>query len=153
MKYTRIVFVTTLMLGIAQVPLSAQSNAYITPSPTLANGSAAFNSAPSALATDSDQAGQDSVLTIKTRVDEVNLLFIATDKHGKFVRDLSQNDFSILDDHKPPSAIINFRREVDLPLELGRATSLFSTIISRRNLFWNFTAKPICRWKWDCSSM
>ena len=61
----------------------------------------------------------DTVLTIKKRVDEVNVLFIATDKHGKFVRDLNQADFSILDDHKPPQSIANFRRETDLPLELG----------------------------------
>ncbi|OLC62754.1 MAG: hypothetical protein AUH89_00815 [Ktedonobacter sp. 13_1_40CM_4_52_4] len=131
MKYTRIVFVTTLMLGIAQVPLSAQSNAYITPSPTLANGSAAFNSAPSALATDSDQAGQDSVLTIKTRVDEVNLLFIATDKHGKFVRNLGQSDFAILDDHKPPQSILEFHRETDLPLEMGLLIDVSGSVRAR----------------------
>ena len=131
MKYTRIVFVTTLMLGIAQVPLSAQSNAYITPSPTLANGSAAFNSAPSALVTDSDQAGQDSVLTIKTRVDEVNLLFIATDKHGKFVRNLGQSDFAILDDHKPPQSILEFHRETDLPLEMGLLIDVSGSVRAR----------------------
>ena len=61
----------------------------------------------------------DSVLTIKKRVDEVNVLFIATDKHGKFVRNLNETDFSILDDHKPPQSIVNFRRETDLPLQLG----------------------------------
>ena len=61
----------------------------------------------------------DSILTIKKRVNEVNVLFIATDHHGKFVRNLNQGDFTILDDHKPPQAIVNFRRETDLPLELG----------------------------------
>src|SRR6516165_1091042 len=58
-------------------------------------------------------------VTIRKRVDEVNVLFIATDKHGKFVRDLNQNDFSILDDHKPVQSIVSFRRETDLPLEMG----------------------------------
>ena len=43
-----------------------------------------------------------TILTIKKRVDEVNVLFIATDHHGKFVRNLNQGDFTILDDHKPP---------------------------------------------------
>jgi Ca-activated chloride channel homolog len=61
----------------------------------------------------------DSVLTIKKRVDEVNLLFIATNKHGRFVRNLDQADFAILDDHKPPQSIVNFHSETDLPLELG----------------------------------
>jgi hypothetical protein len=61
----------------------------------------------------------DSILTIKKQVSEVNVLFIATDHRGKFVRNLNQADFTILDDHKPPQAIVNFRRETDLPLELG----------------------------------
>jgi VWFA-related protein len=66
-----------------------------------------------------DADHDDSVLTIKKRVDEVNVLFIATDKHGKFVRNLDEKDFAILDDHKPPQSIVNFRRETDLPIELG----------------------------------
>src|ERR1700683_2617546 len=70
---------------------------------------------PAATPDDDPQAG----FTIRKRVDEVNVLFIATDKHGKFVRDLDQNDFAILDDHKPPHSILNFRRETDLPLHLG----------------------------------
>jgi VWFA-related protein len=49
----------------------------------------------------------------------VNLLFIAMDKHGKFVRDLNQQDFSILDDHKPPQSIVRFSQETDLPLQVG----------------------------------
>ena len=63
----------------------------------------------------------DAILTIHKRVDEVNVLFIATDQHGKFVRDLNQGDFTILDDHKPPQSIVNFRRETDLPLAFGLA--------------------------------
>src|SRR2546422_10869212 len=43
----------------------------------------------------SDNPNDDTVLTIKKRVDEVNVLFIATDKHGKFVRNLDEKDFSI----------------------------------------------------------
>jgi VWFA-related protein len=64
-------------------------------------------------------------------VDEVNVLFIATDKHGKFVRDLNQDDFSILDDHKPPEAIINFRRETDLPLDLGLLIDVSGSVNGR----------------------
>lgn len=65
------------------------------------------------------QPDDDSLLTITKRVDEVNVLFIATDKHGKFVRNLGQNDFSILDNHKPPESILSFRSDTDLPLEMG----------------------------------
>jgi len=76
-------------------------------------------------------ATDDSVLTIKTRVDEVNVLFIATDRHGKFVRNLNQSDFSFLDDHKPPEAIVNFRRENDLPLQLGLLLDTSGSVRSR----------------------
>jgi Ca-activated chloride channel family protein len=73
----------------------------------------------------------DSILTIKKRVDEVNVLFIATDKRGKFVRNLNQNDFAILDDHKPPQSIVNFRRETDLPIEVGLLIDTSGSVHSR----------------------
>ena len=108
MKYTRWHFCLAVLL--AATTLLAQ-----TPTPYVATSGLALPTvSPSA---DTDQ--NDSVLTIRKRVSEVNVLFTATDRHGKFVRDLNQRDFTILDDHKPPQAIVNFRREVDLPLELG----------------------------------
>ncbi len=71
------------------------------------------------------------MITLHARVNEVNVLFIATDKHGKFVRDLNQNDFNILDDHKPPQAILNFRRETDLPLHLGLLVDVSGSVDGR----------------------
>ena len=62
---------------------------------------------------------QPDVITIQKRVDEVNVLFIAMDKHGKFVRDLKKDDFHVLDDHKPPQSIVRFTQQTDLPLQLG----------------------------------
>jgi len=76
-------------------------------------------------------APDEPVLTIKKRVDEVNVLFIATDRHGKFVRNLNQNDFSILDDHKPVQSIVNFRRETDLSIELGLLVDVSASVHSR----------------------
>ncbi len=73
----------------------------------------------------------DPILTIKKQVSEVNVLFIATDHRGKFVRNLNQGDFTILDDHKPPQAIVNFRRETDLPLELGLLVDTSGSVHSR----------------------
>ena len=115
MKYTKRIFclsVLFLTMMTCAIPVLAQS-AYV--SPISGTTSAAY--ADVSASTNDDPQG--SILTIRKRVDEVNVLFIATDKHGKFVRDLNQNDFSILDDHKPPQAIVNFRRETDLPLDLG----------------------------------
>lgn len=73
----------------------------------------------------------DPILTIKKRVDEVNVLFIATDRHGKFVRNLNQADFSIFDDHKPVESILNFRRETDLPIELGLLIDVSGSVEGR----------------------
>jgi Ca-activated chloride channel homolog len=98
----------------AQVTYLAPSNGLISPLPSSA---------------DSDH--DDSILTIKKRVDEVNVLFIATDKHGKFVRNLDQKDFNILDDHKPPQSIVNFRRETDLPIELGLLIDISGSVRGR----------------------
>jgi VWFA-related protein len=44
---------------------------------------------------------------------------------------LNQKDFSILDDHKPPQAILNFRRETDLPLHMGLLIDKSGSVDSR----------------------
>jgi Ca-activated chloride channel homolog len=105
MKYIGLIFCLALSVGAAR-PLRSQSSAYVASAPSAAESSSGFSS-------------DDSVVTIQKRVDEVNVLFIAMNKHGKFVRDLNKGDFSILDDHKPPQAIVNFTQQTDLPLQLG----------------------------------
>ncbi len=125
MKYTRI-FLKPLALSLAalacMVPSQAQS------SPDAPAAPAVSYVASAASGTDDPQS---AMITLHKRVDEVNLLFIATDKHGKFVRDLKQADFTILDDHKPPQAIFNFRRETDLPLDLGLLIDVSGSVNSR----------------------
>ena len=101
-------------------------------SPALAQSYASSAPSVTAYTPASDEDAQSgSLLTIHKRVDEVNVLFIATDKHGKFVRDLNQTDFAILDDHKPPQSILNFRRETDLPLHLGLLIDVSGSVHSR----------------------
>src|ERR1700758_369404 len=124
MKYTswNSRFFTLFLATLAGVaPLRAQS-AYVSALPTL--------NASNATAGAADEP-QNSMITLHARVNEVNVLFIATDKHGKFVRDLNQSDFSILDDHKPPQAILNFRKETDLPLHLGLLVDVSGSVGSR----------------------
>jgi Ca-activated chloride channel family protein len=84
----------------------------------------------SAVNDDEDEADRP-ILTITKVVNEVNVLFIATDRHGKFVRNLNQNDFSILDDHKPVETILNFRRETDLPIEMGLLMDVSGSVSGR----------------------
>jgi len=60
-----------------------------------------------------------SLLTLRAAVSEVHLVFTVTDKHDHYIKDLKQNDFKILDDHKPPQQILSFQSETDLPLQVG----------------------------------
>ena len=126
MKYTNWIL-RLLALSVATflcvAPSQAQS-AYLSGDPNLR----AYNAGNPAPDSTDDPQG---MITLHARVNEVNVLFIATDKHGKFVRDLNQNDFSILDDHKPPQAILNFRRETDLPLHMGLLIDVSGSVDSR----------------------
>jgi Ca-activated chloride channel family protein len=106
----------------------AHTQDYASSAAPLSVDPSAASSSASSTSTSDDQG---TLLTIHKRVDEVNVLFIATDKHGKFVRDLNQADFAILDDHKPPQSIINFRRETDLPLHLGLLIDVSGSVHSR----------------------
>src|SRR6201997_1969496 len=131
MKYTNwisqlLTLSLATFLGTGQ--MRAQSG-YMSATPSYSDSSAAATE--SASSTDNLDDPQSAIITLHARVNEVNVLFIATDKHGKFVRDLNQNDFSILDDHKPPQAILNFRRETDLPLHLGLLVDVSGSVGSR----------------------
>jgi VWFA-related protein len=61
----------------------------------------------------------DSVTTIRATTNEVNVVFTVTDKHGRRITDLKQNDFRVLDDNKPPQEIRSFHAETNLPLQVG----------------------------------
>jgi Ca-activated chloride channel homolog len=61
----------------------------------------------------------EAVTTIRTGTNEVNVVFTVTDKHGRRVTDLKQNDFHVLDDNKPPESIRSFHAETNLPLQVG----------------------------------
>jgi len=56
---------------------------------------------------------------IKIGTNEVNVVFTVTDKHGKRVTDLKQNDFRFVDDNKPAMEIRSFHAETNLPLQVG----------------------------------
>jgi len=116
---------TLLLAAILSAGHSRAQSAYAPGAPSLT----AYNSG-NGTADNSDDP-QSAMITLHARVNEVNVLFIATDKHGKFVRDLNQSDFSILDDHKPPQAILNFRRETDLPLHLGLLVDVSGSVDGR----------------------
>ena len=124
MKYTNIILrLLALLLAIAGLGSQARAQEAYASAPSLS----AYNTG----AAENLDDPQSAMITIRAKVNEVNVLFIATDKHGKFVRDLTQKDFTILDDHKPPQSIVNFRRETDLPLHLGLLVDVSGSVDSR----------------------
>jgi VWFA-related protein len=125
MKYS---YLGIALLAVASLCLPASSQMAAPANPALA---AASHYAAAVTITDAANAADEPILTIKKRVDEVDVLFIATDRHGKFVRNLNQGDFSILDDHKPVQSIVNFRRETDLPIQMGLLVDVSASVHSR----------------------
>ncbi|HKD85444.1 MAG TPA: VWA domain-containing protein [Terriglobales bacterium] len=72
-----------------------------------------------AAATAAGDQPDDTITVIRKRVDEVNVVFTVTDKREHFVKDLTQNDFRVIDDNKPVLSIQSFSRETNLPLRVG----------------------------------
>jgi len=63
-------------------------------------------------------------------VNEVNVIFVAM-HGGKFIDDLSPNDVTLLDDKKPPAAILGFRTERELPLRVGLVIDTSDSVTTR----------------------
>jgi VWFA-related protein len=77
-------------------------------------------SGPAGVPANASPARNDEQLTtIRRTVNEVNVIFTVTDKHGRFVKNLTKKDFRVMDDKKPQSSVVSFRSETDLPLRVG----------------------------------
>lgn len=61
----------------------------------------------------------DGQFTIHKNVDEVNLIFTVTDRHGHFIQNLKQKDFALLDNQRAPAQVYSFTQQTDLPLRVG----------------------------------
>jgi len=109
---TKLIASFALVLLFVAVSAVAQS-----PAPTAAAPPPA--SAGTSAGQEQRPAGDDSVPTIRTGANEVNVVFTVTDKHGKRIIDLKQGDFRVLDDNKPPQEIRSFHAETNLPLQVG----------------------------------
>jgi Ca-activated chloride channel homolog len=113
-------FVVLLSAGFALGQSAAPDAA-----PQSGNAPASSHAAPSK-ADSSDQANNnsasndaDQVATFRTGTNEVNVVFTVTDKHGRHITDLKQNDFRVIDDNKPPEEVRSFHSETNLPLQVG----------------------------------
>ena len=111
--------VLCIALAIASVAVAQQATP--TPSPT-----------PSA--TEQQQSGDaktDKIPTVRVRSDEVNVVFTVVDKDGRFVRDLKQDQFRIVDDNRPPKQVMNFSAQTGLPLHVGLLIDASNSIRDR----------------------
>jgi Ca-activated chloride channel family protein len=73
----------------------------------------------------------DVSATIRTRVNEVNVVFTVTDKHGHYVKDMKKNDFTYTDDNKPVQEVRSFASETNLPLRVGLLVDASNSVRDR----------------------
>jgi Ca-activated chloride channel family protein len=139
MGLQKVLFISAMMLVLVYAS-SAQSAANAAVSTPAAQPPSATPAAPTAATeqksgdakqADPNDADQEAVATIKTQVREVNVIFTVTDKHGRFKKDLKQEDLQILDDGKAPEQIRDFRSETDLPLRVGLLVDASNSIRDR----------------------
>jgi len=90
------------------------------PAATAANEAQKPDSPPASTDAAKNAPEEDNAVTKIVRVvNEVNVVFTVTDKHGRYVKNLKKNDFNVLDDSKPAEEIRSFHSETDLPLQVG----------------------------------
>jgi VWFA-related protein len=86
---------------------------------------------PQEQAPSSEATTDVGVTTLKAQVNEVNLIFTVTDKHGHYNPDLKLSDFALLDDQKAPAHVNSFHQQINLPLRVGIVVDASSSIHSR----------------------
>ncbi|HEU5232069.1 MAG TPA: VWA domain-containing protein [Terriglobales bacterium] len=88
---------------------------------------------PASTAQNSNETAADQAppLTIRTAVNEVNVVFAVTDKHNHYVKDLKASDFRVLDNRMPPANIRSFVSETNLPLRVGLLVDSSNSIRDR----------------------
>jgi VWFA-related protein len=107
-----------------------------TPAPSSAQPQSTPQTAPQTTPPTNPQTGTpeaqgEAAPTIKVQVNEVNLIFTVTDKKGRFVTGLNRENFGLLDDGRPPEAVIQFNQQTNLPLRVGIMLDTSSSIRQR----------------------
>lgn len=125
----------------APAPASPQPKASSTPASAEAQVAppadrAAAKTAPQSTASpqgkndSASNPADDAATTITKTVNEVNVVFTVTDKHGRYVKNLVKDDFSVLDDSKPAEPR-SFHNETDLPLQVGLLVDASNSVRDR----------------------
>lgn len=74
---------------------------------------------------------EEGTYTLKQNVNEVNLTFTVTDRHGHFVNNLQQHDFALLDDQRAPAQVYSFAQQTNQPLRVGIVIDASTSIRAR----------------------
>ncbi len=124
-----------LVMALAAVSLQAQqppAQAPATPAQT-PTAQPPDSQSPAQPANAQQTSGQDenASTTIHVGVNEVNLIFTVTDKHGHYIPNLKQSDFALLDDQRAPERVTSFRQQINLPLRVGIMIDTSTSIRSR----------------------
>ena len=113
---------------------SAEAGPQTTPpaeSPAAKSGAAQTTSSSQGKADPNSNPPDDAATTITKTVNEVNVVFTVTDRHGRYVKNLAKADFSVLDDSKPVEQIRSFHSETDLPLQVGLMVDASNSVRDR----------------------
>jgi Ca-activated chloride channel family protein len=73
----------------------------------------------------------ENATVIRKTVNEVNVVFTVTDKHGHYVKDLKKDDFKVIDDNRPALEVRSFHNETDLPLQVGLLVDASNSVRDR----------------------
>jgi VWFA-related protein len=122
------------LLALAAAPLHAQSPTAQSPTGPPPAPSTAPQVLPpvSGTVTPAPAPAQDEpTTTIQVQVNEVSLIFTVTDKKGHFVTGLNRENFGLLDDGRPPEAVLRFYQQTNLPLRVGIMLDTSSSIRQR----------------------
>ena len=109
--------------------LSAQQTAPAAATPTPATQTAAQTAQPTQQP--GEQSGEGAVPKIVVTTNEVNLIFTVTDRHGHYIPNLQQSDFSLTDDGHAPLRVVSFSQQINLPLRVGILIDTSTSIRTR----------------------
>ena len=86
---------------------------------------------PAAQPAPAAQQPEVSTPTIRLGVNEVNLIFTVTDRHGHYIPNLRQSDFALLDDQRAPAKVTSFHQQINLPMRVGLVIDASTSIRAR----------------------
>ncbi|MGB9122063.1 MAG: VWA domain-containing protein [Candidatus Angelobacter sp.] len=124
MILNKYLFLLIVMCIVATMAMAQQP----TPAPSATPSAGSQQQQPDNASSDSKN---QKIPTVRVRTDEVNVVFTVVDKDGRFVRDLKQDQFRILDNKLPPRQMMNFAAQTDLPLHVGLLIDASNSIRDR----------------------